>query len=208
MWRDCLREIQPVGLILAGGQGARMGGLDKGLVPYQGQSLVSRAIATLETVAGRILISANRHEALYRSYGLEVLSDGERDYLGPLAGIRAGMRAVPDRFIVTLPCDMPLAPCDMFHEMVEQMGRIQAPLLVAHDGMRLQSLLMLAHSSLHDSIDAYLNQGERRVEGWIRSVPHVIQDVSEWRPLLSNLNTREDLESSEGLGTDFSNPSA
>ena len=192
-------SVGVVGLILSGGRGTRLGGGDKGLVNFGGRPLVLYGIANLQDVVDRIMISANRNEEVYRSFGLEVIRDEEEGYFGPLAGICAGMKAVEDAYIATLPCDMPHVPPEVFHCLLERLSRSRVPLVVAHDGMRLQSLLMLAHASLYPSIDDYLKRGERRVEGWIRSVPHQVQDVSQWRSCLSNINTREELKTFEGF---------
>lgn len=182
-----------VGLILAGGRGTRLGGLDKGLVHYQERPLVSYAMETLKKVTPRVLISANRNQQAYRLYGAEVFGDERGESLGPLAGIRAGMGAIEAAFLLTLPCDMPHVPVALFEAMIREMEDLEALLAVAHDGVRLQPLLMLVHSSLASSIDDFLAAGGRRVEDWVRTLPHVVLDVSRWHSLLANVNHPEDL---------------
>ena len=79
------------GLILAGGRGTRLGGVDKGLVELHGRPLVEYVLERLRPQTGAILINANRHHERYAAYGVPVIPDLEGGFAGPLAGIAAGL---------------------------------------------------------------------------------------------------------------------
>ena len=109
---------QITGLILAGGQARRMGGQDKGLIPLAGRPLIAWVIAALTPQVGRILISANRNQAAYAAFGHPVIGDEAvgaelAGFQGPLAGIAAAMTRMETPWLLTLPCDAPLAPADL-----------------------------------------------------------------------------------------------
>lgn len=182
------------GLVLAGGRGRRMGGMDKGLVPYQGRALVLYALAALRLHTDRILISANRNLAAYEELGYPVVSDADSDFRGPLSGILAGMREARTDWMLTVPCDMPNLTGEILARLKNHPARQGVPLLIAHDGQRLQPLLMLASTGLLSSLEGYLDQGGRRVDQWVESLPHQVVDLSDWRSALVNLNDFEALE--------------
>ena len=83
---------QITGLILAGGRAQRMGGIDKGLIPFRGKALIESAIQALQDQVGEILINANRNISQYSSYGYPVIVDETPNFSGPLAGFSAGLK--------------------------------------------------------------------------------------------------------------------
>ena len=97
------------GLILAGGRGSRMGGVDKGLQNFNGVPLALHALTRLQQGGGvgTILINANRNIATYESFGATVWPDGLADYAGPLAGFLTGLEHCQTPYFVTVPCDSP-----------------------------------------------------------------------------------------------------
>ncbi|MEI8077836.1 MAG: molybdenum cofactor guanylyltransferase, partial [Betaproteobacteria bacterium] len=101
------------GLILAGGRAQRMGGIDKGLIPFHGKALIESAIQALKSQVGQILINANRNITKYSIYGYPVIVDEAPDFSGPLAGFSAGLKVCKTPYLVTSPCDSPLMPPDL-----------------------------------------------------------------------------------------------
>ena len=182
------------GLVLSGGRGRRMGGMDKGLVPYQGRALVLYALDALKCHADYILINANRNMEAYRDFGYPVVSDPDPDFRGPLSGILAGMRAAPTHWMLTVPCDMPKVDGQILSRLLMTQECTDVSLLIAHDGERLQPLLMLASTDLEASLHHYLDSGKRRVDEWIETIPHHIVDLSDSRPALVNLNDFDTLD--------------
>ncbi|MGB9128090.1 MAG: molybdenum cofactor guanylyltransferase, partial [Thiobacillus sp.] len=102
-----LASARVAAVILAGGQGQRMGGADKGLIGYRGRPLIEWALAALSPQVGEILISANRNFETYAAYGHRVLPDTLPDFPGPLAGVLAALEAVNVDWLLVVPCDTP-----------------------------------------------------------------------------------------------------
>ncbi|MBV8605452.1 MAG: molybdenum cofactor guanylyltransferase [Pelomonas sp.] len=181
------------GLVLAGGQGRRMGGLDKGLQDYAGRPLVAHAIERLAPQVGPLLISANRHLDAYAGFGHPVLADATADFAGPLAGLLEGLRAAPTRWLLCVPCDVPALPLDLGAQLAavlrSQGGR--AAFAVDADG-RAQPLFALLDRGLREPLALALQRGERRVLGWLRDLGAGTASFAA-RDAFRNLNTRAEL---------------
>jgi molybdenum cofactor guanylyltransferase len=158
------------GLILAGGEGRRMGGADKGLLPFQGRPLVTCAIERLAPQVGTLLLSANRNLDAYRAFGHPVLTDDSSEFLGPLAGLRAGLAACATPWLVTSPCDCPALPADLVERLLAAATAGGAALAVATIEGRMQPTFQLCRRDLLPALDAFLAAGERRVGGWCREM--------------------------------------
>ncbi len=191
----CKNNITAV--ILAGGRGERMGGQDKGLVTLWGQPLLAHVIAAISSQVGEIMISANRNLDRYREFGVAVMADEIGEYWGPLAGMATALRAVRTQYLLTLPCDAPCLPADLVDQMRAQLESSDAELCVAHDGKRLQNTIALLPRILTDSIEAFLENGQRKVETWLRQ--HNMDEVvfSESAGAFVNVNSDEQLRQLE-----------
>lgn len=181
------------GVVLAGGRGRRMGGEDKGLLPFRGKPLVCHALDILNAVAGDVLINANRNLCTYADLGYWVVPDLGGHFDGPLAGLLSAMRAAKTPYVLTVPCDAPLLDARLLARLVAGMAHQDAAIAVAHDGERLHPVVMLAKNCLADDLEAYLATGQRQVEAWIRRHPWTCVDFSDCPESLANLNTREEL---------------
>ncbi|QIK37517.1 molybdenum cofactor guanylyltransferase [Caldichromatium japonicum] len=186
-------------LILAGGRGRRLGGIDKGLVEIGDRPLIAWILAALAPQVGAILISANRHSEHYRSLGHPVLTDPLPDYPGPLAGILAGLRAAPSPWILVVPCDAPCLPLDLGTRLARALVQHRGDLAVVHDGERAQWLHALLPVGLADELADFLAQGGRRAEDWLRRYRIAWADYSGQAKAFVNLNTLEDLRNFRDL---------
>lgn len=185
------------GVVLAGGRGSRMGGLDKGLLPFRGRPMVEYAVSALRQVAGHVLISANRSHADYARFGCPVVADGHEDFQGPLAGFLAAMRAAQTPYVVSVPCDSPLLDGNSLARMWRTLEAQDAEICVAHDGSRLHPVFALADVSLAPDLSAYLLGGGRKVETWLRRHRLALADFSDCPNMFANINSPEDLERME-----------
>lgn len=159
------------GLVLAGGQGRRMGGVDKGLQPLHGKPLAQHVLERLRPQVGALLISANRNLDLYRAYGYPVVTDAGPDSLGPLAGLLAGMQAAGTSHLLCVPCDVPylpetladtlLAAAQAQHSTIAYATTVSA----AGEVHRHPACALLA-CTLASDLQAYLADGGRRVSAW------------------------------------------
>jgi len=153
-------------VVLAGGQGRRMGGADKGLVEYRGRPLVEWVLDTLVPQVDEILISANRNLERYAAYGHQVLPDTLPDFPGPLAGVLAVLEAVDTDWLLVVPCDTPHLPADLASRLLQAAQRENVPLAVAADDERVHHSCFLVRVDQRSKLAAYLARGERAVRLW------------------------------------------
>lgn len=184
---------QITGLVLAGGRGVRMGGADKGLLPWAGATLAGHALGRLRHQAGPLAISANRHIAHYQSLGVPVWPD-EQAFEGPLGGMLAGLVHCQTPWLLCVPCDAPFFPLDLAPRLAQAVGTEpgQARMAVARaHSAGPQPVFCLMHRSLRDTLAQYLATGGRRVGHWARVAAAVWVDFEDEG--FRNLNTPEDL---------------
>ena len=179
-------------VILAGGQGRRMGGQDKGLLEFDGRLMIEILIEHLQGQHLDILINANRNQAAYQSYGYPVIGDELEDYQGPLAGFASAMASVNTRYILTLPCDSPTLSENFSDRFIETQNRKKSPICVAHDGERLQPVYALIDTRLLDDLKRFLDGGERKIDRWYAQYNYATVDFSDDAAMFQNINTPED----------------
>jgi molybdenum cofactor guanylyltransferase len=177
-------------LVLAGGQGSRMEGADKGLMLINGMPAVLHLQSRFE--APFMLVSANRNTDRYAELGVRAVADLRPGFCGPLAGLEALLLQCSSSLVVVVPCDMPLLPALLPQRLL---GRLEGTddIVIAHDGERLQPLCMaLRPTRWRDDLSRYLDQGGRSVQGWLEGKPvQVCQFTSP--QAFRNLNSVEDL---------------
>ena len=188
-----IRDITAV--VLAGGQGRRMGGQDKGLIEINGKALVAILVDQLKQQISSILINANRNLERYQAMGYPVVSDQLSDYQGPLAGFACAMTAVDTDFILTLPCDGPSLATDYVARFIASQEQTGAPICVADDGERLQPVHALIKIDLLSSLNAFLDSGDRKIDRWYAMHDFVQTDFSDCADMFRNINTPSDQES-------------
>ena len=158
------------GLVLAGGRGSRMGGVDKGLQIYRGMPLALHAMLRLAPQVGQVMINANRNLAAYESFGVPVFTDATGDFAGPLAGFVAGLEQCQTPYLATVPCDSPLFPADFVERMAAALAGANAEIAVAsapEDGqMRAQPVFCLMRSALLESLVRFTHAGGRKIDRW------------------------------------------
>jgi molybdenum cofactor guanylyltransferase len=184
------------GLILAGGRGSRMGGVDKGLQPHLGVPLALHALGRLTPQVGKVMINANRNLASYESMGILVWPDEVPDYAGPLAGILAGLTHCETPYLVTVPCDTPNFPLDLVERLVQGLVEIDGEMAMAftrEGGVpRRQPVFSLMKISLRNSLAAFVGSGQGNVGFWA-SQQRCAQVVFEDGSAFFNANTLADL---------------
>lgn len=188
------------GLILAGGQGTRMNHRDKGLVLFRGEPMVAHVARRLAPQVGRLVISANRHAALYARYG-QVVADGEPElgaWQGPLLGIAAGLSEVAsEAWLVVAPCDTPFLPPDLAVRLIGAAESADAPLAYAMSGGQRHSACMALRTSLLPALLGYLRGGDRKVGLWQARMGGAEARFDDAPGAFVNLNTPEELAAAE-----------
>ena len=181
------------GVVLAGGRATRWDGRDKGLIQVSGRPMISHVLDALAPQVERIIINANRNLDEYRAFGLPVVTDASRDFLGPLAGIASGMAAARTEWVAITPCDSPLLAADCVGRLVlacEDDERTD--IAVAHDGDRIQPVFALIRRALLDDLDAFLESGGRKIDRWYGQQRMQLVDFSDNPDNFLNINRRED----------------
>jgi molybdenum cofactor guanylyltransferase len=186
------RREEITAVILAGGRGSRMGGVDKGLIELNGKPLIEHVLAAIADQVGAVVINANRHQAEYAAYGYPVIADSLADYQGPLAGFLAAMQSVQTADIISVPCDGPLLSDDLVERLYAARQREAAEIAVAHDGHRLQPVYALIPVRLRDSLQAYLDGGDRKIDLWYAQHRMALADFSDVPVTFLNVNTPEE----------------
>jgi molybdopterin-guanine dinucleotide biosynthesis protein A len=153
-------------VVLAGGEGRRMGGADKGLIDYRGRPLVEWVRAALAPQVDELVISANRNLDRYAATGHRVLPDTLPDFPGPLAGVLAALQAVEADWLLVAPCDTPHLPADLASRLLDAAHRQNVPLAVAADDARTHHSCFIVRTDQRDPLAAYLARGERAVRRW------------------------------------------
>lgn len=178
------------GIILAGGAGSRLGGVDKGLQKHAGRPLIESVIERLQPQVDSILISCNRNLDQYSDYGFQVFQDQMPLYSGPLAGLARTLREVQTPMCVTVPCDNPELPPDLVARLEAALAQEpDARVAVAHDGERLQPLYALLPASLGDALDAWLESGGRAPREWYPQIGMQLASFADCPEPFRNLNT-------------------
>jgi molybdopterin-guanine dinucleotide biosynthesis protein A len=191
------------GLVLAGGRGSRMGGVDKGLQSWHGLPLAMHALLRLAQQVGPVIINANRNLAAYESMGAPVWPDSLPDYAGPLAGWLTGLEHCQTRYLVTVPCDTPNFPTDLVQRLAAALEREQAEIAMAatreHGQVQVQPVFCLLEDSLMESLVRFLHDGGRKIDRWTAQHRCVTVEFDDPAAFF-NANTAEELRALQGRG--------
>ncbi|WP_421861874.1 molybdenum cofactor guanylyltransferase MobA [Motiliproteus sp.] len=180
-------------LILAGGRGLRMGGVDKGLVALQQQRLVEHVLERIRPQVDQLLISANRSLEQYQNYGYPVLPDRLENFQGPLSGINEGLKHCTTPWLLVIPCDSPALPLDLAERLGGAIQQQQCRAAIAHDGRYLQPAFNLLHRELQPGLESYLDSGGRKLGQWLHQQNPAIVDFSDQPDSFTNLNSPDQL---------------
>lgn len=197
------------GLILAGGRGSRMGGVDKGLQNFNGMPLALHTLMRLQLQVGTVMINANRNLSAYESFGAEVWPDVLTDYAGPLAGFLTGLERCETSYMVTVPCDTPRFPLDLVARLAAALEREGAEIAMAagpeadaqgQTQVRTQPVFCLLKVELLESLTRFTQGGGRKIDTWTAQHKTVIVpfDQAGDDPLaFANANTLAELKQLE-----------
>lgn len=183
------------GIVLAGGRGRRMGGVDKGLQVIGGKMMVEHVIARLAPQVDEIVINANQNTQTYAKLGHPVAPDLTGGFAGPLAGLQAGLHAAKHALVVTAPCDSPFLPLDLVARLRAALGASQ--LAVAKTGDQPHPVFALVRRDLLDHLTAYLASGGRKIDAWYASLAVAEVNFDDEAEAFRNINTREELRAHE-----------
>ena len=185
------------GLILAGGKGSRMGGVDKGLQAFRGKRLVDHVYERFAPQVGGIIINANQNHEEYRTFGVRVVSDAIGGYAGPLAGLHAGLSVSKRPFLASVPCDSPFLPADLIERLYQRIDETGAELAVVKTGEQPHPVFSLMRRGVLDHLADFLKGGGRKIDAWYATLNVVEVAFDDEAEAFSNFNTLEELSANE-----------
>ena len=200
-----MNDLSMTGLILAGGRGARMGGIDKGLQNFNGTPLTLHTLMRLQMQTSeplsQIMVVANRNLSAYESFGVQVWPDSTDGFAGPLAGFLTGLERCETDLLLTVPCDSPLFPLNLVQRLLDTLISEQADIAVAaakeEDGtVRAQPVFCLMRVNLLESLVKFMQSGGRKIDAWtaLHKTVLVPFDTADVDPrAFFNANTLEEL---------------
>lgn len=182
------------GVVLAGGLGRRMGGVDKGLQELNGRPMVQWVLERLVPQVDEAWINANQNLKRYGEFGYRVLSDRIPDFAGPLAGLHAALTVAESPLLMTVPCDSPFLPSDLVARLRAALESQNADLAVARAGNRQHRAFCLVRCQLLPQLEAFLESGGRKVGLWHASLNVAEVAFDDQPESFGNINTLEDLQ--------------
>jgi len=180
------------GIVLAGGLGRRMGGVDKGLQPLRGKPMVEWVLARFAPQVGELIINANQNVERYEAFGHRVVRDDIGGFAGPLAGLHAGLKVAAHPLVATVPCDSPFLPEDLVKRLHRSLG--DNDLAVAKTGEQAHPVFVLTKKSIVTNLEGFLSSGGRKIDAWYASLKVVEVSFDDEADAFRNINTREELK--------------
>lgn len=181
------------GLVLAGGLGRRMGGIDKGLQAFRGEPMVAQVIRRFAPQVDALIVNANQNVERYAAFGHPVVPDVITGYAGPLAGLHAGLNACRTPLLVTSPCDSPFLPLDLVARLRDALEREAADLAVARTGEQSHPVFSLVHRHVLPGLTDFLDGGGRKVDLWYSALKVVEVSFDDQPDAFANINTLNEL---------------
>jgi molybdopterin-guanine dinucleotide biosynthesis protein A len=186
------------GIVLAGGQGSRMGGVDKGLQGFRGKPMVAHVVERLAPQVDELLINANRNIAEYAALGHPVIRDHIGGFAGPLAGLHTGLMHAEHPLVATVPCDSPFLPFDLVARLKKAIDAEQKDLAVARTDHQPHPVFALVRRSVLPHLARFLGSGGRKIDAWYASLRTVEVAFDDEAEAFRNINTADELAAAGG----------
>lgn len=186
------------GVVFAGGQGRRMGGVDKGLVELDGRALVAHVIERLAPQVRTLVINANQNRERYAAFGYPVVADVIPGFAGPLAGLHAAMTAATTPYVATSPCDSPFLPHDLVARLAAAFAETSLDLAVAHTFEQPHPVFSLVRTDVRPHLETFLRGGGRKIDAWYATLRTTDVRFDDEADAFRNINTAAELAASGG----------
>jgi molybdopterin-guanine dinucleotide biosynthesis protein A len=186
-------DARVAGVILAGGLGRRMGGVDKGLRPLRGKPMVKWVLERFEPQVDEVLINANQHIDEYSAFGCRVIQDQIAGFAGPLAGLHATLSATSLPLVATVPCDSPFVPADLVARLKNALLQQRADVATARTLTQPHPVFCVCRRTVLPQLTSFLAGGGRKIEQWHGTLATVEVNFDDQVEAFSNINTPEEL---------------
>jgi molybdopterin-guanine dinucleotide biosynthesis protein A len=181
------------GVILAGGLGRRMGGVNKGLQLLNGKTLVLHVTERLAPQVDELLINVNQNTEQYAAFGHRIVADQIPDFAGPLAGLHAALSAAAHPLVATAPCDSPFLPEDLIFRLFSALTATDVDLAVARTFEQPHPVFCLCKRDVLPHLSEFLAGGGRKFDRWYATLKVVEVAFDDEAEAFENINTREEL---------------
>jgi molybdenum cofactor guanylyltransferase len=188
-----VEPYQITGLVLAGGQGRRMGNVDKGFVELAGRPLIAHVIDRLVPQVATLVINANRSVERYAAFGYPVVADAIGGFAGPLAGLHAGLATAATPFVATSPCDSPFLPADLVARLAAAFGARPVDIAVARTFDQPHPVFALVRRTVLPHLERFLDAGGRKIDAWYASLATAEVSFDDEADAFRNINTPAEL---------------
>jgi molybdopterin-guanine dinucleotide biosynthesis protein A len=182
------------GVILAGGLGRRMGGVDKGLQRLDDKPMVQWVLERFAPQVDEVWINANQNAERYAAFGYPLLPDQIQGFAGPLAGLHAALSQATHPLVASVPCDSPFLPNDLVARLATALESPAVQLAVARTFAQPHPVFCLCQRALLPHLTAFLQSGNRRFEHWYATLNIVEVAFDDEAEAFSNINTHAELE--------------
>jgi molybdopterin-guanine dinucleotide biosynthesis protein A len=186
-------RLSITGVVLAGGMGRRMGGVDKGLLELRGRPLAAWVVDRLRPQVDHLLINANQNRERYAEFGCPVVADKIPDFAGPLAGLHAALSAASTPLVATAPCDSPFLPETLVSRLFSALTAAAADLAVARTFDQPHPVFCLCRREVLPHLTEFLAGGGRKIDRWYATLKVVDVAFDDVADAFENINTREEL---------------
>lgn len=186
------------GVVLAGGQGRRMGGVDKGLVELDGRPMIAHVLSRFAPQVADVLINANQNLDRYAAFGVPVVPDDVGGFAGPLAGLHAGLTRAARDYVATAPCDSPFLPADLVARLYAALAAQRAQLAVAKTLDQPHPVFCLVRRDVLPHLAAFLNSGGRKIDAWYATLAVAEVQFDDEADAFRNINTAAELAAAAG----------
>ena len=187
------------GVVLAGGKGRRMGGVDKGLQRFRGRTLIDLVLERMRPQVMEILLNANQNRERYEAYGYNVIGDLFSGHAGPLAGLHSALSAASHDLVLTVPCDSPFLPMDLAERLETARRSQSADIAVARTGRQAHPVFCLVQRKLLPHLTSFLDDGGRKIDAWYADLNVVEVAFDDQPEAFTNFNTLGEMLAAERL---------
>lgn len=185
------------GVLLAGGQGSRMGGVDKGLVTLRGRPMAQWVLERLAPQVDELIINANQNGERYAAFGYPVFGDRIGGFAGPLAGLHAALAVASHPLVATAPCDSPFLPEDLVERLHGALIAEAADIAVAYTFDQAHPVFCLCRREVLPHLSAFLEAGGRKIDRWYSTLKLARVSFDDQEDAFRNINTRDELRDLE-----------
>jgi molybdenum cofactor guanylyltransferase len=189
------------GVVLAGGQGRRMGSVDKGLVLLHGRPMVQHALERFAPQVDDLMINANQNAEKYAAFGFPVIPDAIGGFVGPLAGLHVGLTHATQPLVATVPCDSPFLPADLVGRLLTALKTADAELAVARTFDQPHPVFALVRRSVQPHLTRFLENGGRKIDAWYATLKVIEVAFDDEANAFRNINTVDELRQI-GIGSE------